>query len=460
MKLWTGRFHKEPDQKTNDFNSSISFDSRMYRQDIEGSMAHAAMLGACGIIDKDEAQAIQDGLAGILEDLESGALAIDPDAEDIHTFVEGELTARLGDAGKRLHTARSRNDQVALDVRLYLKNEAQGLMAQLKELIGVLCGKAQEHAGDVMPGYTHLQRAQPITFGHHLMAYAEMLLRDLGRLQDAVGRMDQCPLGSGALAGTTYPIDREITARALGFAAPTANSLDGVADRDFCVELAAALSLIMVHLSRFCEEIILWCSWEFKFVELDDAFSTGSSIMPQKKNPDIAELVRGKSGRVFGDLITLLTMLKGLPLAYNKDMQEDKEAVFDAVDTVKLCLTAFTPMISTMRVLPGNMRKAAAGGFINATDCADYLTKKGVPFRDAYRITGALVARCIELGLTLETLPLSEYTALSPEFDEGVYEAISLEACAGGRKSYGGPAKENVLAQVKRVRKLLEAAGE
>ncbi len=460
MKLWTGRFHKEPDQKTNDFNSSISFDSRMYRQDIEGSMAHAAMLGACGIIDKDEAQAIQDGLAGILEDLESGALAIDPDAEDIHTFVEGELTARLGDAGKRLHTARSRNDQVALDVRLYLKNEAQGLMAQLKELIGVLCGKAQEHAGDVMPGYTHLQRAQPITFGHHLMAYAEMLLRDLGRLQDAVGRMDQCPLGSGALAGTTYPIDREMTARALGFAAPTANSLDGVADRDFCVELAAALSLIMVHLSRFCEEIILWCSWEFKFVELDDAFSTGSSIMPQKKNPDIAELVRGKSGRVFGDLITLLTMLKGLPLAYNKDMQEDKEAVFDAVDTVKLCLTAFTPMISTMRVLPGNMRKAAAGGFINATDCADYLTKKGVPFRDAYRITGALVARCIELGLTLETLPLSEYTALSPEFDEGVYEAISLEACAGGRKSYGGPAKENVLAQVKRVRKLLEAAGE
>ena len=460
MKLWTGRFHKEPDQKTNDFNSSISFDSRMYRQDIEGSMAHAAMLGACGIIDKDEAQAIQDGLAGILEDLESGALAIDPDAEDIHTFVEGELTARLGDAGKRLHTARSRNDQVALDVRLYLKNEAQGLMAQLKELIGVLCGKAQEHAGDVMPGYTHLQRAQPITFGHHLMAYAEMLLRDLGRLQDAVGRMDQCPLGSGALAGTTYPIDREITARALGFAAPTANSLDGVADRDFCVELAAALSLIMVHLSRFCEEIILWCSWEFKFVELDDAFSTGSSIMPQKKNPDIAELVRGKSGRVFGDLITLLTMLKGLPLAYNKDMQEDKEAVFDAVDTVKLCLTAFTPMISTMRVLPGNMRKAAAGGFINATDCADYLTKKGVPFRDAYRITGALVARCLELGLTLETLPLSEYTALSPEFDEGVYEAISLEACAGGRKSYGGPAKENVLAQVKRVRKLLEAAGE
>ena len=285
MKLWTGRFHKEPDQKTNDFNSSISFDSRMYRQDIEGSMAHAAMLGACGIIDKDEAQAIQDGLAGILEDLESGALAIDPDAEDIHTFVEGELTARLGDAGKRLHTARSRNDQVALDVRLYLKNEAQGLMAQLKELIGVLCGKAQEHAGDVMPGYTHLQRAQPITFGHHLMAYAEMLLRDLGRLQDAVGRMDQCPLGSGALAGTTYPIDREITARALGFAAPTANSLDGVADRDFCVELAAALSLIMVHLSRFCEEIILWCSWEFKFVELDDAFSTGSSIMPQKRTP-------------------------------------------------------------------------------------------------------------------------------------------------------------------------------
>ena len=456
LKLWTGRFQKELDKTTNDFNSSISFDSRMYQEDIEGSIAHATMLGQCGIIEQSEAQAICEGLQGILKDIQEGNLEIDPQQEDIHTFVEGELTQRLGSTGKRLHTARSRNDQVALDVRLYLKKQADELIQQVKKLVEVICKQAQQHAGTVMPGYTHLQRAQPITFGHHLMAYAEMLLRDLGRLQDAKGRMDVNPLGSGALASTTYPIDRTVTTQLLGFAATTQNSLDGVSDRDFCMELCRALSIIMVHLSRFSEEIILWCSWDFKFIELDDAFSTGSSIMPQKKNPDIAELVRGKAGRVFGDLTTLLTFMKGLPLAYNKDMQEDKEAIFDAVDTVKMCLTAFTPMLDTMKVLPENMRKAAAGGFINATDCADYLVKKGLPFRDAYKATGTLVARCIELGVTLETLPLSEYQAVCETFDEGVYEAISLENCVNGRNVLGGPAKENVLAQVQRVQELLK----
>ena len=371
MKLWKGRFQKEADPKTNDFNSSISIDSRMYKEDIEGSIAHATMLGACGIIAQSESDKICAELEKIAADIESGALSIDPDAEDIHTFVEGELTARIGDAGKRLHTARSRNDQVALDVRLTLRKACAGLIGQLKELIGVLCDQAEEYADAVMPGYTHLQRAQPITFGHHLMAYAEMFLRDIGRLQDAAKRMDVCPLGSGALAGTTYPLDRDLTAKLLGFSAVSRNSLDGVADRDFCAEIAAAVSIAMVHLSRFSEEIILWCSWEFKFIELDDAFSTGSSIMPQKKNPDITELIRGKSGRVFGDLTALLTMMKGLPLAYNKDMQEDKEAVFDAVDTLRLCLTPFIPMLKTMRVLKDNMRNAAAKGFINATDCAD-----------------------------------------------------------------------------------------
>ena len=406
MKLWKGRFQKEADPKTNDFNSSISIDSRMYKEDIEGSIAHATMLGAAGIIDKGESEKICAELEKIEKDIETGVLHIDPDAEDIHTFIEGELTARIGDAGKRLHTARSRNDQVALDVRLTLRKECAGLMEQLKELINVLCDQAEEYADTVMPGYTHLQRAQPITFGHHLMAYAEMFLRDIGRMQDALKRMDVCPLGSGALAGTTYPLDRDLTAKLLGFSGVSRNSLDGVADRDFCAEIAAAISLAMVHLSRFSEEIILWCSWEFKFIELDDAFSTGSSIMPQKKNPDITELIRGKSGRVFGDLMALLTMMKGLPLAYNKDMQEDKEAVFDAVDTLRLCLTPFIPMLKTMRVLKENMRAAAAKGFINATDCADYLVaSKGLPFRDAYKITGELVALCIERGLTLETLP-------------------------------------------------------
>ncbi len=456
MQLWKGRFQKALSKTTNDFNSSISFDSRMYKEDIEGSIAHSAMLGKCGIISQEDADAIGEGLKGILADIESGKLTIDPEAEDIHTFIEGELTARLGDTGKRLHTARSRNDQVAVDIKLYLKKQVDEVSNLVKGLLSVICEKASEHAATVMPGYTHLQRAQPITFGHHLMAYAEMLLRDLSRLNDCKARMDEMPLGSGALACTTYPIDRTITAELLGFERITNNSLDGVSDRDYCIELASVLSIIMVHLSRFSEEIIMWCSWEFKFVELDDAFSTGSSIMPQKKNPDIAELVRGKSGRVFGDLTTLLTVMKGIALAYNKDMQEDKEAIFDAIDTVKMCLTAFTPMLDTMKVLPQNMRKAAAGGFINATDCADYLVKKGLPFRDAYKATGELVAKCIEMNLTLETLPIEEYKKICDMFDEGVYEAIGLEKCAYERSPLGGPNPDNVRAQIERVKKLID----
>ena len=444
MKLWTGRFKKEISKTTNDFNSSISFDSRMYREDIEGSIAHAEMLGQCGIITMEESQDIQQGLKGILEDIEKGDLKIDMEAEDIHTFIEGELTKRLGANGKRLHTARSRNDQVAVDIKLYLKKEVKEIEELVKGLIRVIANKAEKYSGTVMPGYTHLQRAQPITFGHHLLAYGEMLLRDLSRLEDCYKRMDEMPLGSCALAGTTYSIDRNITRELLGFERITNNSLDGVSDRDFCMELAADLSIIMVHLSRFSEEIIMWCSWEFKFVELDDAFSTGSSIMPQKKNPDIAELVRGKSGRVFGDTMTLLTVMKGIALAYNKDMQEDKEAIFDAVDTVKMCLTAFTPMLDTMRVIPENMRKAAAGGFINATDCADWLVKNGLPFRDAYKATGELVARCIELGTDLENLPMDEYKKVCDLFNDEVYDAISLERCTDDRKAYGGPARENV----------------
>lgn len=456
MQLWQGRFSKAIDKKTNDFNSSISFDSRMYREDIEGSMAHADMLGTCGIIDRSEADRIIEGLKGILADLDSGALSIDMEAEDIHTFVEGELTARLGSTGKRLHTSRSRNDQVALDIRLTLRKEADEILSDLRELVGVICNKAEENADTVMSGYTHLQRAQPITFGHHLLAYAEMLLRDIARIEDAKKRMNVNPLGSCALAGTTYAIDRSLTTAALGMDDYSRNSLDGVSDRDFCLELASALSIVMVHLSRFAEEIILWCSWEFKFIELDDAFSTGSSIMPQKKNPDIAELVRGKSGRVFGDLMTLLTVMKGIPLAYNKDMQEDKEAIFDAFDTVKMCITTFIPMLDTMTVLKDNMRAAAAKGFINATDCADYLVKKGLPFRDAYKATGTLVAKCIAMGETLETLPLEEYKAICDTFDEGVYQAINLDVCVSQRKSAGGPAKENTLANVRRIREMIK----
>ena len=453
--LWKGRFKKELAKETNDFNSSIKFDCRMFEEDIRGSIAHATMLGATGIIDKSEADKIVVGLSGIFDDIKAGRLEIDMEAEDIHTFIEGELTARLGQTGKRLHTARSRNDQVALDIRMTLKKETDEITARLKRLVAVLCDKAEEHKDTIMPGYTHLQRAQPITFGHHLMAYASMLCRDIDRLADARKRMNILPLGSGALAGTTYPLDRQAVADMLGFDGISANSLDGVSDRDFCIELASALSLIMVHLSRFSEEIIMWCSWEFKFVELDDAFSTGSSIMPQKKNPDIAELVRGKSGRVFGDLTALLTVMKGIALAYNKDMQEDKEAIFDAVDTVKMCLDAFTPMIDTMTVLKENMRSAAAKGFINATDCADYLVGKGLPFRDAYKATGELVALCIDKGLTLETLPIEEYKAVCDIFDEGVYEAISLEKCVNGRITVGGPCAESVELQIQKAREFI-----
>ncbi len=457
MALWAGRFSKEVDATVNAFNSSISFDARMYVQDIRGSIAHATMLGKCGIIDESESKTIIEGLKGILADLQSGVLEFDPNAEDIHMFVEAELTKRLGSTGKRLHTARSRNDQVALDIRLYLRDAAEDLKKLIVELMKTICDLAEKHTETIMPGYTHLQRAQPITFAHHLLAYAQMLKRDYERLNDAVDRMNECPLGSGALAGTTYPIDREMTAELLGFRQPVANSLDGVSDRDFCVELGCALSLIMTHLSRFSEEIILWCSWEFKFIELDDAYATGSSIMPQKKNPDVTELIRGKTGRVNGDLVTLLSMLKGLPLAYNKDMQEDKEAIFDAIDNTELCLKTFIPMLATMRVIPENMRAAAAKGFINATDCADYLVKKGMPFRDAYKITGTLVARCIAEGLTLETLPLETYREMTDLFTEDVYEAISLETCVKGRSSYGGPSPEAVQKQLAGLREVLQS---
>ena len=453
--LWKGRFKKELAKETNDFNSSISFDSRMFEEDIKGSIAHATMLGATGIIEKSESDKITAELEKILADIKGGRLEIDMAAEDIHTFIEGELTARLGQTGKRLHTARSRNDQVALDIRLHLRKEIGEIEEKVKALIAVICDKAEENEETIMPGYTHLQRAQPITFAHHIMAYAAMLCRDLNRLADVKRRMNICPLGSGALAGTTYPINRQQTAELLGFDGVSLNSLDGVSDRDFCIELAAALSIIMVHLSRFSEEIIMWCSWEFKFVELDDAFSTGSSIMPQKKNPDIAELVRGKSGRVFGNLTTLLTVMKGIPLAYNKDMQEDKEAIFDAVDTVKTCLTAFTPMIETMIVLKENMRNAAAKGFINATDCADYLVGKGLPFRDAYKATGELVALCIDKGLTLETLAIEEYKKVCDLFDGDIYEAIRLEKCVADRTVIGGPGRESVELQIKAARETI-----
>ena len=454
--LWKGRFKKELAKETNDFNSSISFDCRMFEEDIKGSIAHATMLGAQGIIDQSESDKITAELFNILQDIKSGALEIDMNAEDIHTFVEGELTARLGQTGKRLHTARSRNDQVALDIRLTLRKEIEEIEEKVKGLISVICDKAEENKDTIMSGYTHLQRAQPITFAHHIMAYASMLCRDLDRLRDVKRRMNVCPLGSGALAGTTYPLNREMTAELLGFDGVTLNSLDGVSDRDFCIELAGALSIVMVHLSRFSEEIIMWCSWEFKFVELDDSFSTGSSIMPQKKNPDIAELVRGKSGRVFGDLTTLLTVMKGIALAYNKDMQEDKEAIFDAVDTVKMCLTAFTPMIETMTVLKDNMRRAAAKGFINATDCADYLVGKGLPFRDAYKATGELVALCIDRGTTLEELPLEEYKQICDLFDDGIYTAINLEKCVNDRLVIGGPSKSSVDLQLEYARKFCE----
>ena len=456
MKLWGGRFTKETDKLVYNFNASISFDQKFYEQDIRGSKAHVAMLARQGILTSEEKDQIEAGLDGILVDVRSGKLEITSEYEDIHSFVEANLIDRIGDAGKKLHTGRSRNDQVAVDIKLYLKKEVVNVKNLVVGLIKVIADKAEKYSETVMPGYTHLQRAQPITFGHHLLAYGEMLLRDVSRLEDCLKRMDEMPLGSCALAGTTYPIDRTITAELLGFDRITNNSLDGVSDRDYCIEFASVLSIIMVHLSRFSEEIIMWCSWEFKFIELDDAFSTGSSIMPQKKNPDIAELVRGKSGRVFGDNMTLLTIMKGTALAYNKDMQEDKEAIFDALDTVKMCLTAFTPMLDTMRVIPENMRNAAAGGFINATDCADWLTKNGVPFRDAYKATGELVARCIELGTDLENLPMDEYKKVCDVFNDDVYSAISLERCTNERTVFGGPASANVKAQAKRVAEIAE----
>ena len=450
--MWAGRFSKEVDSKVNAFNSSISFDGRMYRHDIKGSIAHAEMLGKCGIISEADSKALVEELKKVLADIDDGKIQLDMNAEDIHMFIESVLTERLGEVGKRLHTARSRNDQVALDIRLYLRDEINEIISLLKKLINVLCDTAEKHTDTIMPGYTHLQRAQPITFGHHLMAYAQMFLRDIGRLEDTAKRLHQCPLGSGALAGTTYPIDRDMTAELLGFDCAVINSLDGVSDRDFCIELASAISIVMMHLSRFSEEIIMWCSWEFKFIELDDAFATGSSIMPQKKNPDISELVRGKCARVIGDNMTLLTMMKGLPLAYNKDMQEDKEAIFDAVDNVKLCLSTFIPMLETMSVYKDNMRNAAARGFINATDCADYLVKKGMAFRDAYKITGGLVALCIEKKTDLEHLPLEDYRSRSELFDEDVYKAISLDTCVNMRNSKGGPSPESVKAQIEYAR--------
>ncbi len=447
--MWAGRFQKNLDAGVNDFNSSISFDARMFAQDIKGSLAHAAMLCAQGILSKAECEAITNGLCAILEELSAGTLAFDPVAEDIHMFVEAELTKRIGDAGKKLHTARSRNDQVALDLRMYLADELDSIYAMTLALIKALLGKAEAYAASIMPGYTHLQRAQPVSFGHHMMAYANMFERDLARLGDCKAHaLALCPLGACALAGTTYDTDRHMTAAALGFEAPCENSLDGVSDRDFTLDTLYALSVLMMHLSRFSEEIILWCSWEFKFIELDDAFATGSSIMPQKKNPDVAELIRGKTGRVYGDLLALLTAMKGLPLAYNKDMQEDKEAVFDAVDTAKLCLPVFTNMLSTMTVLTENMKRAAAKGFINATDCADYLTKKGLPFRDAYKVTGQIVAYGVEKGKTLETLTMEEYKSFSDIFENDVYEAVDLGECLKKRGSFGGTSPQSVLAQI------------
>lgn len=455
-KLWAGRFSKETDGQVNDFNSSISFDQRLYEEDITGSIAHAQMLGATGIIDPADAEKIVVGLKGILADVQSGALSIDPTAEDIHTFNEATLTARIGDAGKKLHTARSRNDQVALDTRLYVKKEIVAVKEETLNLVKTLADVAEKNLGVIMPGYTHLQRAQPVAFSHYMTAYANMFLRDAGRLSDCLVRADVLPLGSAALAGTSYPIDRFMVAEKLGFANVCSNSLDGVSDRDFVIEFTSVLSILMMHLSRFSEEIILWSSSEFKFIELDDGFSTGSSIMPQKKNPDVAELVRGKTGRVYGDLMALLTVMKGLPLAYNKDMQEDKELLFDAVDTVKACLPVFNGMIGTMTVLGENMTKAAEKGFINATDVADYLTKKGVPFRDAYKCSGGLVAYCIKNGKTLNELSIEEYKTFHELFEEDIYKEIDVKACAEKRSSYGGGSTASVKTQLAELKEKLK----
>ena len=450
-KMWAGRFQKALDKEADDFNSSIHFDCKMYKQDITGSMKHAAMLAAQGIIGEDDCDKIVEGLDSILNDLDSGALQFDMDAEDIHMFVESELTKRIGDVGKKLHTARSRNDQVALDIRLYLRDETAEIIALIKNLLSAILEQAKAHKTTIMPGYTHLQRAQPITFAHHLLAYAMMFTRDITRLEDAVKRMNYCPLGSCALSGTTYNTDRYFVAEKLGFDGITLNSIDGVSDRDFCVELMSAFATAMMHLSRFSEEVILWSSWEFKFVELDDSYTTGSSIMPQKKNPDMAELVRGKTGRVYGNLFTMLTVLKGIPLAYNKDMQEDKECIFDSIETLKKCLKVFAPMISTMTVLTDNMYSAAQKGFINATDLADYLTKKGMPFRSAYKNVGQIVAHCIEKGLVLETMPLDDYKTYSELFEDDLYEEISLETCVKKRISAGGTGLESIEKQIEYV---------
>ena len=454
--MWAGRFAKALDSKADDFNSSIRFDCKMYRQDITGSVAHAQMLAKQGIISAEDAQSITEGLWGILEDIDSGKLEFDMACEDIHMFVEAELTKRIGDAGKRLHTARSRNDQVALDIRMYLRDRTDEIIELLKVLANDISDKAEENKAVILPGYTHLQRAQPITFGHHLMAYAMMLLRDISRLEDAVKRMNFSPIGSCALAGTTYATDRRYEANALGFDGIVLNSIDGVSDRDFCLELMSAYSIVMMHLSRLSEEIILWSSWEFKFVELDDSYTTGSSIMPQKKNSDMAELVRGKTGRVYGNLFALLTTLKGLPLAYNKDMQEDKEAIFDSLETVQMCLEIFAPMIRTMRVKSDNMYRAAQEGFINATDLADYLTKKGMPFRAAYKIVGQIVAECIDKKCVLDDLPMAAYKVHSDMFEEDLYEEISLETCVSKRISEGGTSVSSVEAQIAYVREELK----
>ena len=459
-KMWAGRFEKALDKQADDFNSSIHFDCRMYKQDITGSMVHAMMLSRQGIISSDEYHEILNGLGGIFEDIENGTLAIDMDAEDIHMFVEAELTKRIGDTGKKLHTARSRNDQVALDVRLYLAEECEEIGKLIVALIAAIKDKAEEYKDAIMPGYTHLQRAQPITFAHHILSYAFMLKRDFDRLQDALGRMwSQCPIGSCALAGTTYNTDRAFEAERLGFTGISLNSIDGVSDRDFCLELLSDYAILMMHLSRFSEEIILWSSWEFKFIELDDSYTTGSSIMPQKKNPDMAELVRGKTGRVYGDLMALLTTLKGIPLAYNKDMQEDKEAIFDAVDTVKMCLGVFTPMVATMTVLKDNMYKAAGKGFINATDLADYMVKKGMPFRTAYKHVGEIVAYCIKENLVLDTLPIEKYKEFSDIFDSDLYDEISLETCVAKRISLGSTGPDSVNTQIKYFTEFLNEKG-
>ncbi len=454
--LWAGRSKKELAKQTNDFNSSISFDSRMVEEDITGSIAHVTMLGKQNIISIKDSKQIIDCLTDILYEIKNGKLIIDPQSEDIHTFVEQVLTNRLGDVGKKLHTARSRNDQVCLDTRMYLKNKIVEIKKQIKFLLEVIIDLSSKHTQTIMPGYTHLQRAQPITFAHHLMAYASMFMRDFNRLENTFKSTNICPLGSCAFAGTTYPINRQMVAKDLGFSDVSLNSIDGVSDRDFVVELANDIALIMMHLSRFSEEIILWSSWEFKFIELDDSYCTGSSIMPQKKNADIAELVRGKTGRVYGNLMSILTTLKGLPLAYNKDMQEDKECIFDSIDTILQCLPIFRDMLKTITVLKDNMLLAAQKGFINATDCADYLTKKGVSFRDAYKLSGQLVAYCIDNNKTLNTLTLQEYKNFNNLFEEDIYNTIDLKTCVEGRISYGGPSKQAVEIQIKAVKDFLK----